>query len=143
MVKVMDINKIGLLIKRERLSRGLTQEELGSLVGVGKAQISKVESGNAMTIKTVAKVVEALEMSAVVQLKSERVISHKVAGFVVACISEFATAYNLTIKEASNYLKRYKGLEFLTIHYEAQHLLSIEDSVQDLAQVCSNNGGGL
>ncbi len=139
----MDINKIGLLIREERLRRGMTQEELGARVGVGKAQISKVESGNAMTIRTVAKVVEALDMSAEVQLKAERVVSGKVAGFVVACVSEFARAYNLTIREASNYLKRYKGLEFLTLHYEAQHLLSIEDSVQDLARVCHNNGGGL
>ncbi len=139
----MDINKIGLLIREERLRRGMTQEELGARVGVGKAQISKVESGNAMTIRTVAKVVEALDMSAEVQLKAERVVSLKVAGFVVACVSEFARAYSLSIREASNYLKRYKGLEFLTLHYEAQHLLSIEDSVQDLAQVCHNNGGGL
>ncbi len=139
----MDINQIGLLIKEERLQRGMTQEELGARVGVGKAQISKVESGNAMTIRTVAKVVEALNMSAEVQLRQERVVSSKVAGFVVACVSEFAKAYSLTIKEASNYLKRYKGLDFLTLHYEAQHLLSIEDSVQDLAQVCHNNGGGL
>ena len=139
----MDINKIGLLIREERLLRGMTQEELGARVGVGKAQISKVESGNAMTIRTVAKVIEALNMSAEVQLKAERVVSRKVAGFVVACVSEFARAYSLTIKEASNYLKRYKGLEFLTLHYEAQHLLSIEDSVQDLARVCHNNGGGL
>ncbi len=71
----MDISKIGLLIRKERLSRGMTQEELGIRVGVGKAQISKVESGNAMTIRTVAKVVEALNMSAEVQLKSERVTS--------------------------------------------------------------------
>ncbi len=139
----MDINNIGVLIKEERLRRGMTQEELGVRVGVGRAQISKVESGNAMTIRTVVKVVEALDMSAEVELRQERVVSSKMAGFLVACISEFAQVYRLTIKEASNYLKRYKGLEFLTLHYEAQHLLSIEDSVQDLAQVCNNNGGGL
>lgn len=70
-------------------------------------------------------------------------LSRKVAGFVIACVSEFARAYSLTIKEASNYLKRYKGLDFLILHYEAQHLLSIDDSVDDLAQVCRNNGGEL
>ncbi len=139
----MDINKIGLLIREERSRRGMTQEELGAKVGVGKAQISKVESGNAMTIRTVAKIVEALDMSAEVELKQERVISRKVAGFIVACISEFAKVYNLTIQEASNYLKRYKGLEFLTLHYEAQHLLSIEDSVGDMAIVCRKNGGAI
>lgn len=139
----MDINRIGLLIKEERLRRGMTQEELGAKIGVGRAQISKVENGSAMTIKTVAKIIEALNMTSNVKLKSQRIISSKMAGFVVACISEFAKSYNLTIKEASNYLNRYKGLEFLTLHYEAQHLLSIEESVQDLAKVCSNNGGGL
>ncbi len=139
----MNINKVGVLIREERLRRGMTQEELGAKVGVGKAQISKVESGNAMTIKTVAKIVEAMDMSAEVRLTSQRIVSQKVAGFVVACISEFAKAYNLTIKEASNYLKRYKALEFLTLHYEAQHLLSIEDSVGDMARICSNNGGVL
>ena len=45
--------------------------------------------------------------------------------------------------EASNYLNRYKGLDFLTEHYEAEHLLSLDDCVQDLARVCYNNGGGL
>ena len=33
------INNIGTLIRDERIRRGMTQEELGSKVGVGKAQI--------------------------------------------------------------------------------------------------------
>ena len=70
-------------------------------------------------------------------------IDRRVIGYVVAVISEFAKAYNMTIREASNYLNRYKGLEFPTEHYEAEHLLSIDDSVQDLARVCYNNGGGV
>ena len=70
-------------------------------------------------------------------------IDRRVIGYVVAVISEFAKAYNMTIREASNYLNRYKGLEFLTEHYESEHLLSIDDSVQDLARVCYNNGGGV
>jgi len=49
----------------------------------------------------------------------------------------------MTIREASNYLNRYKGLEFLTEHYEAEHLLSLDDCVQDLVRVCQNNGGGV
>ena len=50
------IDHIGVLIHNERMSRGLTQEELGQRVGVGKAQISKIESGRGLTIKTVTKV---------------------------------------------------------------------------------------
>jgi len=139
----VDINKIGALICEERIRRGLTQEELGIRVGVGKAQISKIESGKGLTIKTVTKVLEALNMSATIRLVGSRNIDKHIIGYVIAVISEFAKAYNMTIREASNYLNRHKGLDFLTEHYEAEHLLSMDDSVQDLARVCSNNGGGI
>ncbi len=142
---IMDvqINKIGALIRNERLRRGMTQEELGTKVGVGKAQISKIESGKRLTIKTVNKVLEALDLSATVRLIGAKSVDKRVIGYVVATINEFAGTYNLTVREASNYLNRYKGLDFLTEHYEAEHLLSFEDSVQDLARVCYNQGGGI
>lgn len=139
----VDITKIGVLIREERVRRGLTQEDLGQLVGVGKAQISKIESSKGLTIKTVAKVLEALHLTASIKLVSETKSDKRVIGYVVAVISEFARAYNMTIREASNYLNRYRGIDFLTEHYEAEHLLSLEDSVEDLARVCYNNGGGV
>ena len=139
----VDITKIGVLIREERVRRGLTQEDLGQLVGVGKAQISKIESGKGLTIKTVTKVLEALHLTASIKLVSETKSDKRVIGYVVAVISEFARAYNMPIREASNYLNRYRGIDFLTDHYEAEHLLSIEDSVEDLARVCYNNGGGV
>ncbi|MBD8347744.1 DUF3791 domain-containing protein [Dysgonomonas sp. HGC4] len=139
----VQINKIGALIRNERLRRGMTQEELGAKVGVGKAQISKIESGKGLTIKTVNKVLEALELSATVKLVNARSIDKGVIGYVIAAINEFAKTYNLTVREASNYLNRHKGLDFLTEHYEAEHLLSFEDSVQDLARICYNQGGGI
>ena len=55
------IENIGLMIRNERLRKGLTQEELGKRIGVGKAQISKIESGKGLTIKTITKVLDALE----------------------------------------------------------------------------------
>jgi DNA-binding XRE family transcriptional regulator len=55
----MDV--LGKMIKSARLQRNLTQEELGKLVGVQKAQISKLEnSTNSATIETVLKVFGAL-----------------------------------------------------------------------------------
>lgn len=39
------LENIGPMIRNERLRKGLTQEKLGERVGVGKAQISKIESG--------------------------------------------------------------------------------------------------
>lgn len=53
---------IGEMIKKARLERNLTQEELGKLVGVQKAQISKLENhANSATIDTILKVFKALQ----------------------------------------------------------------------------------
>lgn len=66
-----------------------------------------------------------------------------VIAYVVASISEFAKTHHITAREANNYLIRFKGIDFLTEHYDAEHLLSFEDCVQDLTQICLNNGGGI
>jgi HTH-type transcriptional regulator / antitoxin HipB len=56
----MDV--LGRMIKTARQERKLTQEQLGVLVGVQKAQISKLESSaNSATIDTVLKVFKALK----------------------------------------------------------------------------------
>ena len=56
----MDV--LGHMIKKARQERHLTQEQLGKLVGVQKAQISKLESSaNSATIDTVLKVFKALK----------------------------------------------------------------------------------
>ena len=56
----MDV--LGKMIKSARQERNLTQEQLGDLVGVQKAQISKLESSaNSATIDTILKVFKALK----------------------------------------------------------------------------------
>ncbi len=56
----MDV--LGQMIKKARQERKLTQEQLGELVGVQKAQISKLESSaNSATIDTILKVFRALK----------------------------------------------------------------------------------
>ena len=56
----MDV--LGKMIKTARKERHLSQEELGRLVGVQKAQISKLESSaNSATIDTILKVFKALK----------------------------------------------------------------------------------
>ncbi len=56
----MDV--LGKMIKAARQERNLTQEELGRLIGVQKAQISKLESSaNSARIDTIIKVFKALK----------------------------------------------------------------------------------
>ena len=49
-----DINNflIGEAIKRAREAKNLTQEQLGELMGVKRAQISKIESGKSISFST-------------------------------------------------------------------------------------------
>ena len=68
----MDI--LGKMIKTARLERSLTQQQLGKLVGVQKAQISKLEnSANSATIDTIYKIFKALnaEINFMVKLEDE------------------------------------------------------------------------
>ena len=51
---------IGEAIKQARLKKKLTQEELGELVGVRGAQISKIESGKSVTFSTIVRVFKAM-----------------------------------------------------------------------------------
>ncbi len=58
----LSMDVLGKIIKSARKERHLTQEELGKLVGVQKAQISKLESSaNSATIDTILKVFKALK----------------------------------------------------------------------------------
>ena len=58
----LNMEVLSYMIKKARQERKLTQEQLGKLVGVQKAQISKLESSaNSATIDTVIKVFKALK----------------------------------------------------------------------------------
>jgi len=52
--------RIGEAIKAERLKQNLTQEQLGERVGVQRAQISRLEKGNNITLPTMRRVFRAL-----------------------------------------------------------------------------------
>ena len=56
--------ELGQKIKKARLERGLTQQELGDIVGVQKSAIAKYENGRVVNIKrsTLQKIASALEL---------------------------------------------------------------------------------
>ncbi len=58
----LKLELIGDMIRMTRKKRKLTQEELGALIGVKKAQISRLErnTGN-VTVETILRVFNALE----------------------------------------------------------------------------------
>ncbi|NTW32805.1 MAG: helix-turn-helix transcriptional regulator [Bacteroidetes bacterium] len=72
----LQLEVLGDMIKQVRLERNLTQEQLGKLIGVQKAQISKLENNTTnVTIYTVLRVFNALKakLSFKVVLKNRQV----------------------------------------------------------------------
>lgn len=51
---------IGEAIKQAREAKHLTQEQLGELMGVKRAQISKIESGKSVTFSTIVRAFRAM-----------------------------------------------------------------------------------
>jgi len=66
----LQMDLIGKVIKQTRQERRLTQEELGKLIGVQKAQISRLESNASnATIDTLMKVFGALKAKVKLQVE--------------------------------------------------------------------------
>ena len=70
------LDLLGEAIKQARIERNLTQEELGKLVGVQRAQISKLENSvKDARFETVLKVFKALNTRITFKLESEETSS--------------------------------------------------------------------
>ena len=71
----LQIDLIGKAIKQTRQERKLTQEELGKLIGVQKAQISRLESdASNATIDTLMRVFSALKAKVKLQVELPRTL---------------------------------------------------------------------
>ncbi len=133
--------KIGELLYQRRKSKGLTQDEVGAMIGVQKAMVSKVENGLCVNFNTISRIADALEVEPIVELKPIKKADKEVIDYIMTAIIEFSKKHRLTIREASNYLNRFKGIDFLMEFYDVEHTLSFNDCVDDLTVICRNNGG--
>lgn len=62
---------MGEAIKKARLSKHLTQEQLGEMMGVKRAQVSRIEKGHNLTFSTISRAFKAMGIGA----------SFEIAGF--------------------------------------------------------------
>ncbi len=63
--------------------------------------------------------------------------------YTVMCISSFAEKHSIPLQKSFLYLRQHGGLDFLKEFYDVEHLLSIDDAVNDLTMLCYRNGGEL
>jgi transcriptional regulator with XRE-family HTH domain len=139
----VNLNNIGNLLALKRKEKGMTQSEAGALIGVKKSMVSKIESGRCLNVDNINRLATALGTEPIVELKSTNSPNKEVISYIMTAIIEFANRHKLSIREASNYLNRFKGLDFLSEFYDVEHTLSFNDCIDDLTVICQNNGGAL
>lgn len=61
--------------------------------------------------------------------------------FVVCCVGAFTQRFHHSNAQFYTYLCRFDDIAFPLNYYEAEHTLSIDDAVEDLAVICQKKGG--
>ena len=142
-----DSNLLGSTIQAVRKNKGITQEELGHRVGLGKSSISKIEKGlTHISAEDAAILLEAmgeqlmLSASGIDENAATRVQKTK---FITTGVSWFAEENKLTFAKAYQFLLLYKGIDFLESSFRYEQTLPRTVVLQDLSRVCANNGGRL
>ena len=63
--------------------------------------------------------------------------------WTVVFLVEFGKRHGLTLKQAFNYLLRYKGINFVERHYDYLHTQSFASVVDDMTEYYGKMGGGI
>ena len=66
-----------------------------------------------------------------------------IINYLVICINDFAGRFSIDPKVAYRFLAQFGGIEFLMRHYEVEHTLSLDETLDDLEMICRQNGGML
>lgn len=132
---------LGACIRMERKKAGLTQAQLGKLIGLGESRVSKIENGTP-TVEVASYILGKLGS----ELKLKVVNIHndkKSVSFLMSVINYYSKTKGISLGAAYRYLNRFKGLEYLNNYIEIERTLSFDDIAKNLSTVCANNGGSL
>ena len=66
----IELMLVGEAIRKARQAQSLSQEQLGEMVGVQKAQISRLENGKNLTLATVGRLFKALNQKVTLEIPS-------------------------------------------------------------------------
>lgn len=133
---------LGALIRMERKKVGLTQAQLGKLIGLGGPRVSKIENGAPITPEVadyiLGKMGSELKLN-VVNNRNDTFAS----SFITSVLFHFSKIKGISLERAFRYLKTFKGLDYLSRYMEIERTLSYEEISDNLSLVCSRNGGAL
>ena len=138
-------NLLGSTIYTVRKRKGITQDELGRRVGLGKSSISKIEKGfTHISAEDAAILLEAMGEQLVLSasgIDESPATKEQKTKFITTGVSWFAEEHKLTFTKAYQFLLLYKGIDFLESSYRYEQTLPRSIVLNDLSRICENNGG--
>lgn len=63
--------------------------------------------------------------------------------YTIALVNEFAKRFELSDKQAFNYIHNHKGMAFIEQNYGIMHTLDFTEAVDSVAVYCRRTGGEL
>jgi len=138
----MESNKsLGTLIRDERKKHGLTQGQLGQLIGLQASRVSKIEKGAPITPEVASFILGKMGSKLQISLVDDNHYDEQVSTFLLSAVRAFANAKQLTLPKSFAYLTTFKGMDFLMQHQDIEQTLGYNEICADLSRVCANNGG--
>ena len=61
--------------------------------------------------------------------------------YIIALVNEFAKKFNLSDKQAINYIRNHQGVTFIEDNYGIIHTLDFQEAVESVALFCRKTGG--
>ena len=61
--------------------------------------------------------------------------------YIIALVNEFAKKFNLSDKQAFNYIRNHQGVTFIEENYGIIHTLDFQEAVDSVAIFCRKSGG--
>ena len=63
--------------------------------------------------------------------------------YILIVVGEFARIHEMSMFDAYQYIKHYRGMELIDEGYGIEHTFSIEAAVADVTNYCRRNGGSV
>lgn len=63
--------------------------------------------------------------------------------YIIALVNEFAKRFDMSDRQAYNYIKYHKGVDFIEKNYGIIHTLDFNEAVESVAAYCRRSGGKL
>ena len=131
------------MIHEERLKKGLTQAQLGKLIGLKESRVSKIEHGAPITPEVASFILGKMGSTLQIKVVDDKNYDPDMGEFVVSVVNNFAGEKKIPLNQAYSYIVTFKGMDFLRQYHDIEKTLSNQEIVSDVSRVCANNGGRL